>query len=1142
MRMRASDLELSATDLSQFLGCRHRTALDIAVAQGKRAVPKWLDPVAVILQQRGLDHEYKYTQALAAQGLAIANLEEHSGEDAEARSLEAMREGVDVLFQPTLRTGRWFGRPDILRRIETPCAFGTWSYEVFDTKLAKDTRGGTILQLALYSDLLGNAQAFVPESFHVVTPDPKTPVHTYRLQEYSAYFRLVRARLEGTTQRDSDAIAAENYPEPVEHCAVCRWWRDCDLRRRADDHLSLVADMARLQSRELQVAGVTTVAQLAALPLPLQLTPRRGAAETYVRVREQARVQVAGRVAGRPIHELLPIVPDQGLARLPLPSPGDVFLDLEGDPFARDGGREYLFGWVVVGPDLRAVSASRSLWAWTDTEERAAFEALIDEIQDLWATNPGMHVYHYHHYEPSAMKRLMGRYATREIEVDRLLRAERFVDLHAVVRHSIRASVESYSIKNLEPFYSFARQVALSDARVNLRLIEGALELNAAAEVAEEARAAVAGYNQDDCLSALALRGWLEELRTTAESGGTPLPRPELKDGTASEKVDERVRRVQTLVSALIPGVSDRSQRNEEEQTRWLLAHLLDWHRRESKAPWFEFFRLRDLADDELIDEKAAVAGLTPVARVGGTTRSPVDRYAYPVQETDVRDRDALHLPDGTQFGSVDAIDRIARTIDIKKAGKQADNHPSAVFAHSVVNTDVLADALFRLGQDVLDNGVEGGTQYQAARQLLLARAPRLQGGSFQQRINENAVQFATRIASTLDNTVLAIQGPPGAGKTHTGSQMICDLVRRGEKVGITAVSHKVIRNLLSTVAQAAGEIGLTVRCVHKVTTKGTTTSAIEEVTDNAEAIHRLVSGRAQVVGGTQWLWASPASQGIVDVLFVDEAGQMSLANVLAASQAANSVVLLGDPQQLEQPQQGSHPEGTDVSALDHILQGKKTIPTDRGIFLPETWRLPPSICAFTSEAFYEGRLSSKPGLERQALSGTAPFEGSGLWVVPVMHDGNQNSSIEEAESVAKIATILLRSQARWTDWKGVVRSVTPEDILIVAPYNSHVALLTERLGLANIRIGTVDKFQGQQAPIVIYSMATSSPEDAPRGMEFLYSLNRLNVATSRARCVCILVANPRLFEPECKSPRQMQLANALCRYVELATEHDEVL
>ena len=261
----------------------------------------------------------------------------------------------------------------------------------------------------------------------------------------------------------------------------------------------------------------------------------------------------------------------------------------------------------------------------------------------------------------------------------------------------------------------------------------------------------------------------------------------------------------------------------------------------------------------------------------------------------------------------------------------------------------------------------------------------------------------------------------------------------------------------------------------------------------------------------------------------------MSLANVLAASQAARSVVLLGDPQQLDQPQQGSHPEGADVSALEHMLGDHKTIPRDRGIFLSETWRLAPSICEFTSEVFYEGRLFSRPDLERQVLVGTAPFEGAGLWVDPVRHEGNQSSSIEEAEEVDRIVASLLQHGAHWIDSDERERPMTADDILVVAPYNSQVALLEEKLGSTGVRAGTVDKFQGQEAPVVIYSMTTSVPEDAPHGMEFLYSLNRLNVATSRARCVCILVANPRIFEPECKSPRQMQLANALCRYVELA-------
>ena len=1129
---------MSASDLSQFLGCRHRTALDLAVAHGLREAPHWVDPAMVVLQQRGLEHERRYADGLRAQGLVVEDLSETGGDDSVARTADAIRRGIDVILQGALRHKGWFGRPDVLRRVEAPSALGPWSYRVIDTKLAKEARGGTILQLALYSELVGIAQGVLPELFHIVTPDPIAPVKTFRVQDFAAYFRFIRGRLQATSRLDPNAVAAANYPEPVELCDVCRWWSVCDQRRRADDHLSLVAGVSRLQTRELQTVGVNTVAQLGTLPLPLQFTPRRGAVETYVRVREQARIQLAGRMRGAPVYEFLPIAHDQGLARLPVPSDGDIFLDLEGDPFARDGGREYLFGLVTIG--VGGATTSKAFWACSDAEERVAFEAAIDEILRSWEANSGMHVYHYAPYEPSAFKRLMGRHATREAEIDRMLRAELFVDLYAVVRHSVRASVERYSIKDLEPFYGFTRSVPLGDATTNLRVIERALELGAADAITADVRAAVEGYNHDDCLSALHLREWLEQLRAAIEAGGTSVPRPAPKDGAAPEKVDDRARRVQALMAALTADVPpDHAERNEDQQARWLLAHLLDWHRREDKAPWWEFFRLRDLSEDELLDEKAALAGLTLITRVGGTKRSPIDRYHFPPQDADVREGDSLHLPDGTGFGGVDAIDRVARTVDIKKRGAQAEAHPSAVFAHSVVPSEVLAEALLRLGDDVVQHGMAGGSRYRAARELLLGRPPRLRSGSFTPTAGESAVQFAVRVAADLDHTVLAIQGPPGAGKTFTGARMICELVRRGARIGITAVSHKVIRKLLDDVAKAARDMKVQLTCVHKVTTKSDPPSILEELTDNDEVVARLGDGRAHVAGGTPWLWARPGSHDVVDVLFVDEAGQMSLANVLAASQAAKSVVLLGDPQQLEQPQQGTHPEGADSSALEHILGQHKTIPADRGIFLPETWRLAPSICAFTSEVFYEGRLHARAGLDRQVLVGTAPFEGAGLWVAPVSHEGNQNSSIEEVDLIARIVDDLLRPGARWIDGVGAEHPMTAHEILVVAPYNSQVALLSERLDGRGVRAGTVDRFQGQEAPVVIYSMATSTPEDAPRGMEFLYSLNRLNVATSRARCACILVASPRLFEPECKSPRQMQLANALCRYLELAGQTD---
>ena len=398
----------------------------------------------------------------------------------------------------------------------------------------------------------------------------------------------------------------------------------------------------------------------------------------------------------------------------------------------------------------------------------------------------------------------------------------------------------------------------------------------------------------------------------------------------------------------------------------------------------------------------------------------------------------------------------------------------------------------------------------------------------------ESVVDFAVRIAGDLKDTALPIQGPPGSGKTYTGARMIAALVAKGRRVGVTATGHKVIRNLLDAIAKEAQTNGQSIRLGHKVKEIGGDGGGVLEFKDNPEALNAIASRQIDVLGGTAWLWSRPEFAGAVDVLFIDEAGQMSLANALAVSQAASSVVLLGDPQQLEQPQKGSHPDGVGVSALDHILAGHQTMPADLGLFLPVTWRLSPAISAFTSEVFYEGKLRSKPGLERQRLAGAGRFNGSGLFVIDIGHDGCRNASDEEVDAVAAIVDELLQGGVVWIDEHERQRPLTLDDILVVAPYNAQVSRLQERI--AGVRAGTVDKFQGQEAPVVIYSMTTSSPDDAPRGMEFLYSLNRLNVATSRAKCVCILVANPRLYEPECRTPRQMLLANALARFREIAS------
>jgi uncharacterized protein len=396
-------------------------------------------------------------------------------------------------------------------------------------------------------------------------------------------------------------------------------------------------------------------------------------------------------------------------------------------------------------------------------------------------------------------------------------------------------------------------------------------------------------------------------------------------------------------------------------------------------------------------------------------------------------------------------------------------------------------------------------------------------------------LEAANRLVLSLDKSVLPIQGPPGSGKTFIGARMALELVKHGRRVGITGPSHKVISNLLSEVCRAAQEADITVPIVQKAEdAQGCQEPMVTLSDDNSTVLDALTDGTAQIAAGTPWLWAREEMAGKVDVLFVDEAGQMSLANVLAVSQAAASVVLLGDPQQLDQPQKGIHPPGADASALAHLLHGRPTIDEDRGLFLKDTWRLHPDVCAFISELFYEGRLVSRDENRNQRLNTHGFLDGTGLRFAPVEHEGNQNDSPEEVDRVVELVTGLLKDHATWCDKNGRTLPLTLKDMLIVAPYNAQVAALARKLP-EGARVGTVDKFQGQEAPIVFYSMTTSTPEDAPRGMEFLYSLNRLNVAISRARCVAVIVASPALFKVQCQTPRQIELANALCRFLEMA-------
>jgi uncharacterized protein len=667
MRNSGTHLFFSASDISNHLACRYATFLDLQVATGQMAEPVYRDPALAILQARGLEFELAYLAHLRAQGLRIS---EPGGSDAGlARTVNAMQAGYDVIYQADLAAGVWQGRADFLMRVERESELGPWSYEVIDTKLAKETKGGTVLQLCLYTDLVAGLQGLMPEFMRVMTPDKGFSPVVFRVDDYLAFFRLIRRRLLAMVA--SDDPAAGIYPEPVPHCDICRWWGVCNKRRHVDDHLSLVAGMRGSAAVEIKGWGKGTLEAFAGMPLPLELKPTRGAVESYERLREQARVQLESRVSGLPVYELLELLPDKGLLNLPTPSAGDVFFDLEGDTFAGVSGLEYLFGYALIDGSY---SAS---WAFSEEEEKAAFEDFVDFVRIRRFDFPDMHIYHFGIYEDSALKRLMGKYGTRVQEVDMLLRGNVLVNLHNLVKQALRAGVEKYSLKDLEVFHGFVRELDLREASLALRTTERILELRGSGEVPEVALEAVKAYNRDDCLSTLALRDWLEKLRAGLLDAGRELARPERVSGEANAEMNEKQGLLLALFNRLMEGVPlELDERDAEQQGRHLLAHMLDWYWREKKAAFWEYYRLVDMPDDELLEEKSGLAGLAFTGVRVPDKKSFIDEYCFPVQDCDIRNGDDLKTGDGRKLGSVISIDIEAGLIAIRKGPSTEATHP----------------------------------------------------------------------------------------------------------------------------------------------------------------------------------------------------------------------------------------------------------------------------------------------------------------------------------------------------------------------------------------------------------------------------------------------------------------------------------
>jgi uncharacterized protein len=888
----------------------------------------------------------------------------------------------------------------------------------------------------------------------------------------------------------------------------------CAERWEQEDHLCLVANIRRVQMEKLQQFGLGTLEQLAAAPQTTKVPDMQ--LETFAVLRSQASLQLRKRISGESRIELLPQEPPRGFTRLLRPDAGDLFFDMEGDPYYPDG-LEYLFGvYCAQGKDYTYLP----FWGHDHKEEQEAFNAFMAFVAERLSRYPKAHIYHYSHYEPTALKRLACRYAMHEEQLDNLLRQQKFVDLYKVVRESMRVSEPGYSIKDLEVFYLPKRENVITSASDSVVMYNRWRELDDPSLLRE-----IANYNEVDCVSTCKLREWLlkQQPAGTAWAGENEDVAP-----VSTERKPWEIEFEEYKERILAESCGKEGDAFATEGERSLLTHLLEFHRRDAKPQWWNSFARQDKLEDDLLDDSECIACM----RLQGKPKPGLYAYRFPSQEYKIKVHDTVvDVTDMQVAGKIIALDDRDCTLLMQRpTSKPSLPDYMHIGPQGPYNTSPIRNALYRFADSILADP----QRKRVGREIMRRSLPSIVDKQPGVPIITGADVLAESIEAVagLQDSYLFIQGPPGTGKTHTCSRIIVELISRGYKVGVSSNSHKAIHNVLQQVEKIAGEAGTAFTGIKK-----STAGAIESVFNGAYI--RSVDSKSDVplncdlYAGTAWLFTDPMFDGLLDFLFIDEAGQVALANVIAMSLAAKNIVLVGDQMQLAQPVQGIHPEESGTSVLEYLLRDAATIPPERGIFLAETWRMAPDVCAFVSETFYDGRLAahSDTALRRLAppATGNALLSGGIVFVEAVHHQCGQKSR-EEAEIVQALYQQMLSTVFHdgKHDWV-----LTPQDILIVSPYNMQVNLLQSLLPEA--KVGTVDKFQGQEAPVVIFSMTTSSAKDLSRNMEFLFSRNRLNVAISRAQCLAVVVASPLLSEFPCRTMAQMRLVNTFCRLYEEA-------
>lgn len=1072
-------------------------------------------------------------------------------ETADEATRDAMKSGCKVIFQAYLQRDNFAGYADFLVRVEGKSDLGDYYYEAWDTKLARSTRPYFALQLACYSWMLESMQGFMPHEGVVVLGNSYKD--RFRVAAFYSYFQSIKHQF--LMLQDNFTGDESTMPDPAFENDFGAWATYAKSLLVERDSLSLVAGISKKQIKHLYDANITTLNQLA--ETDSTATIKGISSETFEKIRAQAEIQHRSKGQDKPLFIVIQNDNGKGLTSLPPASTLDVFFDIEGHPLF-EGGLEFL--WGVSYQDKVASQgkayAFKDWWAHDHEQEKKAFEDFIDWVYTRWQQDSTMHVYHYAPYEITAINKLSTREYTRQQKVTELLQNRVFIDLYKIVKSGLLLGEPRYSIKNVEHLYREKRTTDVANGGESIVFYENWLEQNGAENWKQQENGYqswsrdpdgfdwtawpilkdIRDYNIDDCESTLELVDWLRlQQKTSGLSYSPPEPLAQ-KEKTDKQISNQQMR--ETLIArqqALIERFENDNVLKNDPRAK-ILSSLLHFYDRERKPQIWSYFERLQKTDEQLFDDDSVVYDIT-------LTSSKYDGEKLLCSGTYNKDQTIRtdKIKTATIQGGEIKVNRINFTgldvhigeisFELKTDDEVAlQQHQITLFGdESRIPTDTLENRLCDIAEQYFINGSlssvlqtildSASPQFSATESPLPVSRTRYPDDSEYLKAMVSAIGL-------LDQSCLCIQGPPGSGKTYTAKNVIQALVNNGMRVGIMSNSHAAIMNLMKELPPLLPNANLAKVGDYKNKDSYFPDHSYPNLTFRRDMTFtkKAPYESFNVVGATVYGFAKDICyEHPLDFLFVDEASQVALANLVAVTGSANNIVLMGDQRQLEQPIQGSHPEPADKSALEFMLKDHVVIPEDRGVFLERTYRMHPDVCKPLSDVVYAGRLTSDKKAGLQSINIDSPnliYQSYGVLPITVNHKGNTQCSDEEVVKIQQLIDEL--KTGTFTNNKGMALPINDEDILIIAPYNMQVNLLKEKLK-GDFKVGTIDKFQGQEAPIVIISMAVSDVAESSRGLDFVFDINRLNVAVSRAQALAIIVFNETIAQCNINSLGQME-------------------